>query len=142
KLTEVDRSGQIVMNWNRYVLVLILVLLVAVFLVIMYRLKRQAGLIQRLNESEFKLKNAVRVKENFLANMSHEIRTPLNAILGYTGLLGKKVTDEEGKLHLATIAHSGETLMTIVNDILDLSKIESGMMRLEKIPFNLRLLVG
>ncbi|GGH29581.1 hypothetical protein GCM10007423_17050 [Dyadobacter endophyticus] len=141
KMDAVDQSGQRVLRWNLYVIVGVLALLTAVFAIIIGRMKKQAELIGQLNISERKLKEAVLVKENFLANMSHEIRTPLNAILGYTNLLQKKKLDADTRLHISTVQQSGETLLAIVNDILDLSKIESGMMRIEHVPFDPEALV-
>ncbi len=70
-------------------------------------------------------------KSEFLANMSHEIRTPMNAILGFSELLHGLVQDPRQKSYLSAIASSGKTLLTIINDILDLSKIEAGHMELE-----------
>ncbi len=69
---------------------------------------------------------ASRIKSDFLANMSHEIRTPMNAILGYSELLGSLVKDKTEKDYLNSIKSSGRTLLTLINDILDLSKIEAG----------------
>jgi CheY-like chemotaxis protein/nitrogen-specific signal transduction histidine kinase len=85
--------------------------------------------------SENKVKAAASVKENFLANMSHEIRTPLNAILGFTNILQKTNLDPQQRKHIEIIQTSGTNLLSIVNDILDLSKIEAGMMRIEEAPF-------
>ncbi|MDR6805382.1 signal transduction histidine kinase/CheY-like chemotaxis protein [Dyadobacter sp. BE34] len=141
KINLVDQSGQRVLRWNLYLTIGVLALLTAVFAIIIGRMKKQAELIGQLNTSERKLKEAVLVKENFLANMSHEIRTPLNAILGYTNLLQKKKLDADTRLHITTVQQSGETLLAIVNDILDLSKIESGMMRIEHVPFDPEALV-
>ncbi len=73
---------------------------------------------------------AAQTKENFLANMSHEIRTPLSGILGFTNLLQKRPLDETSAEFVSSIQRSGENLMAIINDILDLSKIEAGMMRI------------
>ena len=101
-------------------------LLICVYLII----KKKQGL-----SSEKKVKAAASVKENFLANMSHEIRTPLNAILGFTNILQKTKLDPQQRQHIQIIQSSGNNLLSIVNDILDLSKIEAGMMRIEEAPF-------
>jgi signal transduction histidine kinase len=77
------------------------------------------------------------VKENFLANMSHEIRTPLNAVLGFTNILRSTKLDDEQKEYVDVIQSSGDNLLSIVNDILDLSKIEAGMLRIEEAPFKI-----
>lgn len=76
-----------------------------------------------------------RAKSRFLANMSHEIRTPLNAILGLTHLLAREVTDARQRLQLEKITASGQHLLEIINDVLDISKIESGRFQLEKTDF-------
>ena len=70
-------------------------------------------------------------KSEFLANMSHEIRTPMNAILGFSELLHGLVQDARQKSYLSAISSSGKTLLTIINDILDLSKIEAGRLELQ-----------
>jgi len=75
------------------------------------------------------------IKSAFLANMSHEIRTPLGAILGFTDLLKNKNIDGDAREYLKVIERNGQALTTIIDDILDLSKVESGRMTIEKIPF-------
>lgn len=97
---------------------------------ILRQFKRQRLLIEDLDIAEKKASVAAQTKENFLANMSHEIRTPLSGILGFTNLLQKRPLDETSMEFVSSIQRSGENLMTIINDILDLSKIEAGMMRI------------
>jgi PAS domain S-box-containing protein len=96
-----------------------------------------------LAAARLEAESANRAKSSFLANMSHEIRTPLSAILGLSGLLlrGGGVTPEQSA-RLAQINRSGEHLLSIVNDVLDLSKIEAGQMELQAVPFNLTALLG
>ena len=84
---------------------------------------------------------ASQLKSDFLARMSHEIRTPMSAILGMGELLsGTSLTDEQ-KDYLHTLQNSGELLLMLINDILDLSKIEAGQLTLESVPLNIRELV-
>ncbi len=98
--------------------------------------RKQQKLIAVLNESEKREKESARVKDQFLSNMSHEIRTPLNAILGFTNLLSKTSLSPVQKEYVTYMRSSGQNLQAIVNDILDLSKIEAGMMRIEKTSFH------
>ena len=79
-----------------------------------------------------------RIKSEFLTNISHEIRTPLNGILGFTRILLKDQSDSRKTEHLTTIEKSANGLLTIINDILDLSKIDAGKLVLENIDFNVR----
>jgi PAS domain S-box-containing protein len=76
--------------------------------------------------------SANRAKSEFLANVSHEIRTPMNAILGFAELLGDQVTGGPQKEYLTAITSSGKTLLSLINDILDLSKIEAGKLELHE----------
>ena len=93
---------------------------------------------KKLIEARKMAEQSAILKESFLANMSHEIRTPMNAILGFTDLLLKKNLGDQEKDYVRTIKTSGENLLRIINDVLDISKMESGMMTFEKHSINLR----
>jgi two-component system, sensor histidine kinase len=82
--------------------------------------------------------SANRTKGLFLANMSHEIRTPLNGILGFTDLLMGVCEDDQQKEYLAQIRSSGDTLVVLLNDILDFNKIEHGKLNIEKVNYQFR----
>ena len=86
---------------------------------------------------KMKAEHSEKFKQQFLANMSHEIRTPMNSVLGLSNLLIKTKLDEQQKKYLNVIKKSSENLLVIINDILDLSKIEAGKLDFEKISFSL-----
>jgi len=81
--------------------------------------------------------NAVKAKQQFLSNMSHEIRTPMNAIIGFTKVVLKTDLTEKQKEYLSAIKMSGDALIVLINDILDLAKVDAGKMTFEQIPFKL-----
>ncbi|MBA3664931.1 MAG: PAS domain S-box protein [Bacteroidetes bacterium] len=80
---------------------------------------------------------AVKAKQQFLSNMSHEIRTPLNAIIGFTKVVLKSELTEKQKEYVSAIKISGDALIVLINDILDLAKVDAGKMSFERIPFKL-----
>jgi PAS domain S-box-containing protein len=91
---------------------------------------------QRKRDAE-ELVRLQKAKEQFLANISHEIRTPINGIAGMASLLSQNQSQEERQTYLNAIKHSAENLKVIINDILDVTAIESGKLKFEKIAFNL-----
>jgi PAS domain S-box-containing protein len=86
--------------------------------------------------------SSVKAKQQFLSNMSHEIRTPMNAIIGFTKVLLRTELSEKQKEYLNAIEVSGSSLIVLINDILDLAKVDSGKMVFEQTPFNLSLSIS
>ncbi|PKK99234.1 MAG: hypothetical protein CVV57_03460 [Tenericutes bacterium HGW-Tenericutes-2] len=109
-----------------------------------YRLKLEDIIHDKaieLDKSKIQAEKSSQIKSSFLSNMSHEIRTPMNAIIGFTHLLEQKITDPEQKEYIDRINDASKHLLGIINDILDLSKIEAGKMILEERPFKLDKLI-
>jgi PAS domain S-box-containing protein len=98
------------------------------------QLKKTNSELQKAKEVA---ERSLKIKERFLANMSHEIRTPMNGIIGMIDLLGATALNTEQSDYIRTIKKSSDTLMEILNDILDLSKIEAGKMKLRNKPVRL-----
>ena len=96
---------------------------------------------KELSEARQEALLASRVKSEFLANMSHEIRTPMNGIIGFTKLLQKTNPTNEQSDYIKTIEKSANNLLSIINDILDISKIEAGKVTLKGEQYNLRTCV-
>ena len=96
---------------------------------------------ENLRQAHLKAEEASRAKSDFLANMSHEIRTPLNGILGMAQILKADLVDEEQRELSALILNAGESLLRVLNDVLDFSKLESGRFELEETAFVLRKVV-
>jgi len=97
--------------------------------------------VQKAEEMAQKADEANVYKSLFLANMSHEIRTPMNAILGFTELLEEKIQDVRYKQYLSSISSAGRNLLRLINDILDLSKIEANMLELRYKPVQIENII-
>lgn len=109
-----------------------ILLCVAVIIILFISWNRRLAREVRLRKiAEQNALQASRAKSDFLANMSHEIRTPMNSVLGFAELLDHMITDPEQKSYLKSIRTGGKALLNIINDILDLSKIEAGKMDLK-----------
>lgn len=89
-----------------------------------------------------KAEDAVKAKQQFLSNMSHEIRTPMNAIIGFTKVVLKTELNDKQKEYLNAIKLSGNALIVLINDILDLAKVDAGKMTFEQIPFKMELSIA
>jgi signal transduction histidine kinase/CheY-like chemotaxis protein len=96
------------------------------------------NILEDYSEAKEKAEESTKLKEAFLANMSHEIRTPMNAIIGFSDILSKGNLEEKEKEYIRIIKSAGENLLTIINDILDISKIEAGMMTFEEHTFSVK----
>jgi len=97
----------------------------------------QKKMEHELEEAKQRAEDSSKAKETFLANMSHEIRTPMTGILGIANILSKTKLDEEQTKFVQMISDSANSLLTIINDVLDIEKITAGKLDLEHIPFNL-----
>lgn len=96
---------------------------------------------QAMHKANLEAEQAIRSKNEFLATMSHEIRTPLNGVLTMLHLLSRTELTPEQQEYVTAIDYSGESLLTILNDVLDLSKIEAGMLELEETDFDMHRLL-
>ncbi|MFP4492254.1 MAG: PAS domain S-box protein [Spirochaetaceae bacterium] len=93
---------------------------------------------EELRKSKEKAEEANKIKSDFLANISHEIRTPMNSILGYTEMLSREIVDDVHLNYVSSIEKSGNMLLSLIDDILDMSRIEAGQLRIEYEPIHIR----
>jgi len=137
KLYEVlDKKATEFSSLINWFIVTGIVSLIAIGVIIFFPLERSiANIIADLNRLRVRAENADRAKSEFLANMSHEIRTPMNGVMGMAELLGNTGLDNKQKMFVDVIIKSGGSLVTIINDILDFTKIDAGQLKLDPKPF-------
>lgn len=104
-------------------------------------LKRTEELIKDLETAKAKAEESDNLKSAFLANMSHEIRTPMNALLGFSDLLGKENNSEKSDFYVKHVKNSGKKLLRLIDDIIDISKIESNQLTIEETKCNVNDLI-
>ena len=134
-LHESERERKVELK-NQKTISIILVLFILTFLVLIILLKKQSNARKKayslLSIQKEKAIESDQLKSSFLANMSHEIRTPMSAIMGFSSFLkDPELSDEKRDRFVDVINHSGERLMTIINDIIDISKIESNQLKVD-----------
>jgi two-component system, sensor histidine kinase len=129
-------------NWKAWEYLIVGVVIVGVFGFTLDAVRLLRANAQALEQAQAEAQEASRSKSAFLAMMSHELRTPMNGVLGLAHALGETRLDARQAEYVDMIIQSGDSLMTILNDILDLSKIEAGRLDLEIAPFDIRALAN
>jgi signal transduction histidine kinase/CheY-like chemotaxis protein/HPt (histidine-containing phosphotransfer) domain-containing protein len=124
--------------WNIVAIILVAIIAIWNTVVLFLELDKRKLVNKELELARDKANQANEFKQRFMANMSHEIRTPMHAIVGFSELLLKSPLRDEQKEFVGAIRKSGENLLAIVNDVLDLSKVEAGMLQLDKSVFDLK----
>jgi signal transduction histidine kinase/DNA-binding response OmpR family regulator len=115
---------------------------VLVVIVLIFFIRRTLMLKDNLRKSKEHAEELVKFKDRFLSNMSHEIRTPMNAIIGFTKVILKTDLTSKQKEYLTAIKMSGDSLIMLINDILDLAKVDAGKMTFEKVPFKMAMSIS
>ncbi|MBK7098098.1 MAG: hypothetical protein IPH58_06760 [Sphingobacteriales bacterium] len=131
-----DLAGKL-SGFSRILATLAIIAVVVMATMVITRQSQLLKLIESLKIAEAAALKSKNAKEEFLANMSHELRTPLNALIGFGNLLNETNLDEKQTEYVKIIRSGNNNLLNIVNDVLDLSKIEAGKLELKKEPFYL-----
>ncbi|RZM18943.1 MAG: hybrid sensor histidine kinase/response regulator, partial [Pedobacter sp.] len=150
KQLEIDLENTLVLNtkqanklsyYNRLLALAAIIAIVLMATIIIRRHRKQLQLINDLEKAQKVAERSTEAKDQFLANMSHELRTPLNALLGFGQLLSQTKLDEQQTQYAEVITSSSNNLLNIVNDVLDISKIEAGKLRIDNRVFELSKLM-
>jgi signal transduction histidine kinase/CheY-like chemotaxis protein len=131
-------ASQKLSTLNKILAIIALAAILILGTIIINRHLRQVSLIRQLEKANAEVKKSALIKDQFLANMSHEIRTPLNAIKGFSSLMRQTPLNQEQQKFSEIIEDSSNNLLNLVNDILDISKIEAGKMIVEQKEFDLK----
>jgi len=134
--TNSELAGKLSL-FNRVLAIFSIIAILVLATIIIRRQSQQLKLIEDLKAAELAALKSKNAKEDFLANMSHELRTPLNALIGFGNLLNKTELNDQQKEYVEIIKSSGYNLLYIVNDVLDISKIEAGKLTIAHRPFDL-----
>ncbi len=133
-----ENSSKNVLSFSNVLGIFSITLLIILVTFILKKLISSNKLIDQLHQANEKIEKNANIKEQFLANMSHEIRTPTNSIIGFSNLLQKSNLAKEQKELAQFINTSGKNLLHIINDILDISKIDAGMLQINKSQFKVK----
>ena len=132
-----SKEANVLSLYNKILGIFAIVAILIMTTIIIRRQVQQLQLISDLKDAEEAALKSKNAKDDFLANMSHELRTPLNALIGFGNLLSQTNLTEKQKEYMNIIQSSGYNLLNVVNDILDLSKIEAGKLKIINVPFSL-----
>lgn len=136
-LIKNSEQASVLYKYNRITAVVAILAILIMATIIINRQARQIKLIGELRMAEATALKSKNAKDDFVANMSHELRTPLNALIGFSNLLNQTDLDPKQQEYVDVIRSGGYNLLNIVNDVLDLSKIEAGKLRIVNKPFNI-----
>lgn len=139
-----NNASSLVKNNLTLIFFIVIIALLGCFLgiiLIIGDISKSAFYKKRLEKAKIHAEKLARAREQFLANVSHEIRNPLNVVMGYTEQLLKEITEKRHKSYASAIYHSSTHLVSVVNDILDVSKINAGALQLHNTSFNIRELI-
>lgn len=124
-------------TYNKAMVIITIIAILVIAIILIKRHSEQQELINELKAAEIAALKSKNAKDDFVANMSHELRTPLNALIGFSNLLIQTNLDHIQKEYVDVIRSGGYNLLNIVNDVLDLSKMEAGKFKIINKPFNL-----